>query len=97
MSKPLYISEFATVEDAIAFAKKYWPDQGLDAIESMLEIDKELDENKNWLVIIGVCDICGAEDITFAPAEIYDNEITGIECPQCGNMSVYPKEQEDEL
>lgn len=97
MDKPLYISEFTTVDEAITFVKECWSGQDLDAIESMLEIDKELGENKNWLAIIGVCDICGVEEMTFAPACIYDDEITGIECPQCGNMSVYPKEQEDEL
>lgn len=97
MDKPVYISEFTTVDEAIAFAKNYWPDQDLDTIESMLEIDKELDKNKEWLLMIGVCDICGAEDVTFLPAAVFEYEITGIECPQCGNISVYPKEQEDEL
>ena len=96
MSKPVYISEFANVEQAIAFANKYWPHQKLEAPEEMREIDAGLDENKKWLLIIGICDICGAEDVTFAPAEIYGDEITGIECPRCGNMSMYPKEQEDE-
>lgn len=97
MSKPLYISEFTTVDEAIAFAKEYWPDQDLDTIESMLEINTELDENKNWLLMIGICDICGAEEVTFIPAAVFEDEITGIECFNCGNMSVYPKEQEDEL
>jgi len=97
MDKPLYITEFTTVEDAIAFAKKYWSDQELDAIKSMREIDTELGENKNWLCIIGVCDICGAEELNFAPACIYEDEITGVECFNCGNMSMYPKEQEDEI
>lgn len=97
MSKPLYITEFTTVEQAIAFAKKYWPNQELDAIESMREINTGLDENKKWFLMIGVCDICGAEDITFMPAAVFEYEITGIECPQCGNFSVYPKEQENEI
>jgi len=97
MERAVYISEFQDVEKAIVFAKKYWPDQALDAIESMREINTELDADKRWLVMIGICDICGAEELNFAPACIFEDGISDIECFNCGNMSVYPKEQEDEI
>jgi len=97
MERPVYISEFQTVEDAIRFAKTYWPNQDSDFIALMLEINTELDEDKTWLIVIGICDICGAEEITFVPTCIYENGIVGIECFNCGNMSIFPKEQEDDI
>jgi len=97
MERPVYISEFQNVEEAISFAKEYWPEQELDAIESMRKINTELDEDKTWLVMIGVCDICGTEEINFAPGCIYEDGIVGIECFNCGNMSIFPKEQEDDI
>jgi hypothetical protein len=45
-----------------------------------------------WIFVSGVCDICNRKNLFFAPAEIYEPEITGCECPACGNMSLYPKE-----
>lgn len=90
-----YIIEFQDVDEAIAFAEGQWPDQKLDAIESMLMIQaEELEEGDAWLCMIGVCDICGEEEVNFLPAVVFEDEITGIECFNCGNMSLYPKEVE---
>ena len=93
MDKALYITEFANVEDAIVFANKF---VGIDsdAIEALKETTAELDDDKRWLFMIGVCDICGAEELSFVPAVIFEDEISAVECSECGNMSIYPKEAE---
>lgn len=97
MSKILCITNFQDVDEAIAFAKEVWPYQDLDAIRSMRAIQaKELKKGAGWLCMIGVCDICGTDAINFIPACIYDDGISAVECFNCGNMSVYPKEQEQE-
>jgi len=96
MNKAVYITDFRNVDEAIAFARMYWPDQSLDAAESMRTIQvNELKEGAGWSCMIGVCDICKAEGVTFLPSCIFEDEITGVECFNCGNFSFYPKEEED--
>lgn len=97
MDKALYITDFRNVEEAIAFARRFWPNQDLEAIKSMQAIQTEfLKEGAGWSCMIGVCDICREEQITFMPTCRLQDDITGIECANCGNMSVYPKEKEAE-
>lgn len=93
MKKVLCITDFQDVNEVIAFANKYFPRDDR-VIESMRKINAILDGNKRWLCMIGVCDICGLEEIYFMPACIFENEISGVECSGCGNMSIYPKEEE---
>ena len=95
MSRVLCITRFQNVDKMINFAETFFP-KDIKAIDSMRKIDVELNENKKWLCMIGVCDICGEEGINFMPACIFDNGISGVECPNCRNMSVYPKEEDNE-
>jgi hypothetical protein len=91
----LLMVEFETVEDAINFIPDYW--NGFkDAPRVMRETDKELDEDKRWLFIMGCCDICNAEHQFFIPACAFEDGIVGSECGKCGNMSVYPRGLETE-
>lgn len=97
MDGKLYISGFETADKAIAFAIQYW-DENLDAIQAIRDEDVELGElglNKEWLCIVGVCDICKVEGIYFMPACVYEDGIVGVECSACENLSLYPKEAED--
>jgi len=91
----LCITDFRDIDEAIIFAKKFWPDQNSDAIRSMQIIQiRDLKVGAGWSCMISVCDICGKKQITFIPTCNFENEITGIKCADCGNMSVYPKEEE---
>ena len=97
MDAPVYITKFETANEAIAFAMKYW-DENLNAIQAIRGEDKELDElneNKEWLCIVGVCDICKVEGVYFMPACVYEDGIEAVECSACENMSLYPKEADD--
>lgn len=96
MDQPVYITEFATANEAIAFAIQYW-DENLEAIQAIRNEDAELDGNKEWLCFIGVCDICKTEGVYFMPACVYEDGIVGVECSECGNMSLYPKEAENDV
>lgn len=89
MPEKLYIIDFETVETAVDFAKENWP-------ESMAweEMYAENEGNEAWVCVIGVCDICKWKNVFFAPACIYDSGVSGVECPECENMSVYPVEEE---
>jgi len=95
--KPLYLTDFENVNEAIAFAIEAFPNQSLDAIDEMLTIQAEdLEDGAGWSCMIGVCDICKAEGVTFLPSCVLEDEITGVECFSCGNFSFYPKEAEAE-
>lgn len=97
MDKELYITDFQNVDEAITFAKKYWFNQDLAAIKEMQAIQAEkLEEGAGWSCMIGICDICREGQVTFLPTCIFEDEITGVECFNCKNMSVYPKEKEEE-
>lgn len=89
--KSLCIIELADVDEAIELANEQWPHLENYA-ESMREINSKLDEDKGWLCILGVCDICGAKEAHFIPACAFSSRVNGIECPGCGNMSVFPQE-----
>ena len=82
-----YILWFENADEAIAFAKDTFPES--IAYKSILE---ENEDDEAWICVLGFCDICSHKSIFFAPAEIYDKEISGTECSRCGNMSVYPQE-----
>lgn len=86
MAEQLLILEFNSVEEAIEFAKEINPESII--YKTMLDED----DVEDWIFVLAVCDICGAKDCFFAPAGIYDDGITGCECFNCGNMSIYPKE-----
>ena len=82
--------EFKSVEEAIRFISDYWA--GFEeAPEIMREVDTELDKDKRWLFIMGRCNICGYECQTFIPACAFEDGVTGMECDDCGLMSVYPR------
>ena len=49
-----------------------------------------------WVCVLGICDICKRKSTFFAPAAIYEDGISGVECFGCGNMGVYPTEKNDE-
>lgn len=87
MSEKLCILNFNTVEEAVEFAKEINPES--TAYETMLDENRG---DEDWLCVLAVCDICNRQSIFFASAEIYEDEITAVECKECGNMSVYPKE-----
>ena len=46
-----------------------------------------------YLTINAKCDICGHEEVSVMPVERYG---LGNECPECGNMSVFPDDDNDE-
>jgi len=83
----LYILKFDGIEDAVDFAKETFPESKV--YETMYD---ENENNEAWICVLAICDICNHNSIFFAPAEIYNEEIIGVECSNCGNMSVYPKE-----
>lgn len=87
MGEKLYILEFNTVDEAVNFAKETFPKSIV--YETMHEENKC---NEAWICVLAVCDICKYKSVFFAPAEIYEDGISGVECSECGNMSVYPKE-----
>lgn len=91
MSEKLYIVDFETVESAIDFAKELNPKS--TAWELVYE---ENEGDEPWICVLGKCDICGYTIIFFAPAIIYEDGISGVECSECGNMSIYPTERNDE-
>ena len=67
--------------------------------EAILEVSdelKRLNEDRRWFCIIGVCDICGWECVDFLPAVYYKDGIVGLECDECKNISIYPKEADYE-
>ena len=86
-SKEEYILRFNNVEEAICFVKEIRPDS--TAWKEML-LENEGEET--WICVLAICDICMRHSMFFAPSCIYDGGIAGVECSECGNMSVYPKE-----
>lgn len=86
MPEQLCILEFDTVDEAVSFAKEIDPESNF--YEDLYSIAP----NETWLFVLAVCDICKRNSIFFAPAEIYEDGISAVECKECGNMSVYPKE-----
>ena len=91
----LCILQFESVAEAVEFANEQWP-ECTNVIESIKDIDKEESVNGEWMCVVGNCDICNKEQVTFAPSSNYAKEIVGIECGNCGNFSVYPEECDDE-
>jgi hypothetical protein len=89
--KDLAIVEFIDADDAVKFAKEQWPDR-----DNWKQILSERQGNEPWIIVCGLCDICNNEMMFFAPAEIYKDDIGGVECSVCNNMSVYPKEMEED-
>lgn len=79
---------FENADEAVAFAKD------IDAKDyEWKEIYEDNKGDEAWIYVLAVCDICRRKSSFFAPAEIYkDDEITAVECKECRNMSVYPKE-----
>lgn len=89
----LCLIEFQNVNEAIAFARDFWPNQDAGVISTMLAIQAEdLEEGDGWLCMESVCDICGEAEIDFLPAIIFEDGIVGQECFNCGNWSMYPAE-----
>lgn len=86
----LCIVDFENVQDAVNFAKETWPDS--DMFQTMLNTNKG---NEPWIGVASECDICKFKCIFFAPAAIYDDEIKGAECSECGCMTLYPEELND--
>lgn len=85
----LAILEFDTVEEAVEFAKEINP----KSTTCKIMLDENLyPANTSWMFVLGICDICGSKDCFFAPATNYDDGISGEECSNCSNMSLYPKE-----
>lgn len=87
MPKELCIVRFNNADEAVAFAKD---------LEVKNEAWKDIYEanvgEEAWICVLAVCDICKRQSVFFAPAEIYEDGISGCECGKCGNKSVYPKE-----
>lgn len=83
----LFILRFENVEEAIKFAKEIQPRTLV-----WKDIRFENKDNEPWICVLAICDICNHKSIFFAPAEIYNEEIIGSECSECGNKSVYPEE-----
>lgn len=89
-----WIIDLVDIEDAVELALEINPDLVGYAYEAMYLVNEELDkDNEPWICVIGRCDICGQDMVFFAPVAIYENEIIGVECSNCGNMSVYPQER----
>lgn len=86
MPEKLYILHFSDVEEAIEFANECKFSDRSD------DLRKESEGDEAWICVLGLCDICSETLIFFAPAVIYDEDITGVECSNCHNQSVYPKE-----
>ena len=84
-----YILWFENADEAVTFAKEL-------EVKNILCIEGDIyEENKGneaWICVLAICDICKRQSIFFASTEIYENGISGIECRECGNMSVFPKE-----
>ena len=49
---------------------------------------------QSWGVERQVCDICGKEHVAVFPIPL-NEDVIAMECPECGNMSAYPKEEDD--
>ena len=81
------ILKFENVDEAVCFAHEMWPDS--TAYELMYE---ENQEDEAWICVLAICDICKQKSTFFASAKIYDDEVIGCECSNCGNKSVYPQE-----
>jgi len=82
-----YIFKFDNVNKVVEFCKETFPDS-----TAYIEILEENEGNEAWICVLGICDICNHKNCFFAPACIYESEIVGVECGECGNMSVYPQE-----
>ena len=82
-----WIIEFENADEAVAFAKDIQVKN-----YAWKEIYEENEDNEAWICVLAVCDICKRQSVFFAPAEIYEDGISGVECSGCRNMSVYPKE-----
>ncbi len=46
--------------------------------------------NEKYVTSHCTCDICGHKEVSVMPESRYGS---GNECPECGNMSVYPDEE----
>ena len=86
-----WIIDLRDVEDAVELALEINPDS--TAYEEMYKVNEG---GEPWICVLGRCDICGYTVIFFAPAAIYEGGITGSECGDCGNYSVYPQERHPE-
>ena len=87
MAEQLSILKFENADEAVMFAKEIQVKN--DAWKDIYEANEGDEE---WVCVLGACDICSRKNMFFAPAEIYSDGISGVECRECGNMSVYPKE-----
>jgi len=83
------ITMFDTADDVVCFIKDVFGED-LDAIRAVRDIDRG--HNYQWVFFTGKCDICKAKMLNIIPA---CGEIYGSECSACGNMSVYPDEDDD--
>ena len=91
MAEELFIIDLRDVEDAKDLALEINPNSTL-----IDEMGRTNEGNEPWICVIGKCDICGYKMVFFAPATIYEDGISGVECGGCENMSVYPTERNDE-
>ena len=82
----LLILKFETAKEVADFIK----DIELKDKEAFLNI-YDIAPYEAWLFVEGICDVCGKEQMFFIPASAYEDEILGVECSECENMSVFPK------
>lgn len=86
-----WIINLRDVDDAKDLALQINPNS--IAYKEMYKINEG---NEPWICVLGRCDICSYKEIFFAPAIIYQDDIAGVECGDCGNMSVYPQERNND-
>ena len=88
----LCIIRFETVDEAFSYAQETLCFTTNAAYEAMMEVAP----NNAWLCVLGLCDICSSKQIFFIVEDAFEDDIVGCECANCGNMSVYPVELDDE-
>ena len=78
------VTIFNNADEVIHFIKNAFGED-LNAVKAIREIDR----GYSWCFVTGRCDICGVASMSVIPA---CGNVCGMECVECGNMSVYPSE-----